>query len=125
LRRVASQYRSATRSCSVSACPQTSHISDSPSGTRRSIRSRAAVIRHHATQNQQLRGCGPAARERLRRSRQISASLHVDHVPKQADARLWLADFLAGAYVGAQLHAEAEPWDIAGAAHAIEVVTLP
>jgi hypothetical protein len=64
-------------------------------------------------------------RDRLRRSHQISTALRVDHVRKHVDARLWLADFRAGAYVGAELHAEAEPWDVAAAAHAIEVVTVP
>ena len=39
--------------------------------------------------------------------------------------RLWLADFLAGAYVGAALRDEAEPWVIVDSAHAIEVVTVP
>jgi hypothetical protein len=64
-------------------------------------------------------------RDRLRSSHRISMALRVDHVRKHADARLWLADFLAGAYVGAVLRGEAEPWVIVDSAHAIEVVTVP
>jgi hypothetical protein len=64
-------------------------------------------------------------RDRLRRSHQISATLRIDHVRKHVDARLWLADFLAGAYVGAALRDEAEPWSIVDRAHAIEVVSVP
>jgi hypothetical protein len=64
-------------------------------------------------------------RDRLRRSHQISTALRVGHVRKRIDARLWLADFLAGAYIGAALRNEAEPWTIVNAAHAIEVVSIP
>jgi hypothetical protein len=64
-------------------------------------------------------------RDRLRRSQHLTGGLHVDHLTKRADCRLWLADFVVGAYIGAELYAEAEPWDVIGAAHMIEVITLP
>jgi hypothetical protein len=64
-------------------------------------------------------------RDRLRSSHRISMALRGDHVRKHADARLWLADFLAGAYMGAALRDEAEPWAILDTAHAIEVVSIP
>jgi hypothetical protein len=64
-------------------------------------------------------------RDRLRRSQHLTGGLHVDHLTKRADCRLWLADFVAGAYIGAELHAEPEPWEVVGAAHMIEVITLP
>jgi hypothetical protein len=64
-------------------------------------------------------------RDRLRRSRQISSMLHIDHVPKRGDARLWLADLLAGAYVGAVVRGERQPWDILTGAHLIDVVSIP
>lgn len=64
-------------------------------------------------------------RDRLRRSKHLSGGLHVDHLTKRADCRLWLADFVAGAYIGAELYAEAEAWEVIGAAHMIEVITLP
>jgi hypothetical protein len=51
-------------------------------------------------------------RERLRRSHQISSAVRVDHARKRADGRLWLADFVAGAYFGALVHGDTEPWTI-------------
>jgi hypothetical protein len=63
-------------------------------------------------------------RDRLRRSKHLAGGLYVDHLTKRADRRLWLADFVAGAYIGAELYAEAEPWEVIGAAHMIEVITL-
>jgi hypothetical protein len=32
---------------------------------------------------------------------------------------------VAGAYIGGELYAEAEPWEAIGAAHMIEIITLP
>jgi len=35
------------------------------------------------------------SRDRLRRSQHLTGGLHVDHLTKRADCRLWLADFVA------------------------------
>ncbi|WP_143174507.1 hypothetical protein [Streptoalloteichus hindustanus] len=58
---------------------------------------------------------------RLQRSRQVNSPFRVVHVRKRQDERLWLADFVVGAYVSALLHDEPEPWDIITATHVIDV----
>jgi hypothetical protein len=60
-------------------------------------------------------------RDRLRRSRKISAGLRVDHAGK-TEPMLWLADFVASAYVGARYHGDMEPWDILNGSHTIDVI---
>jgi hypothetical protein len=63
-------------------------------------------------------------RDRLRRSRSITAALHIDHIRKQDDERLWLPDFIAGSYIGAVSDAGPEPWKILSESHLIEVIPL-
>lgn len=63
-------------------------------------------------------------RDRLRRSRSITAALHVDHARKQDDERLWLPDFIAGSYIGAVSDAGSEPWKIVSESHLTEVIPL-
>jgi hypothetical protein len=64
-------------------------------------------------------------RDRLRRSHRIDAAMPVDHKVKDADPGLWVADFIAGAYIAAHHHDEPEPWEILCAAHVIEVRHVP
>jgi hypothetical protein len=59
---------------------------------------------------------------RLRRSRHLTSDLRADHAPKAADPLLWVADFVAGSWVGAQYRDEVEPWRVLDEAHAIEVI---
>lgn len=63
-------------------------------------------------------------RDRLRRSRSITAAFHVDHARKQDDERLWLPDFIAGSYIGAVSDAGSEPWKIVSESHLTEVIPL-
>ncbi len=63
-------------------------------------------------------------RDRLRRSRSITADLHIDHARKREDERLWLPDFIAGSYIGALSGAGPEPWKIVSESHIIEVISL-
>ncbi|MBM7770349.1 hypothetical protein JOD54_000553 [Actinokineospora baliensis] len=60
-------------------------------------------------------------RERLRSSRRISTDFRVDHVGKSATPLVWLPDFVAGAYIAAMFHGEAEPWDILTTSHVVDV----
>lgn len=59
--------------------------------------------------------------ERLRRSRHLTGDLRVDHRRKALDPLLWVPDFVAGCWIGAQHHSEAEPWQILNTAHMIEI----
>lgn len=61
---------------------------------------------------------------RLRQNRTITGRMHIDYLRKREDERLWIADALVGAFVGARIHQEEEPWAILGAAHCIEVYEL-
>lgn len=63
-------------------------------------------------------------RDRLRRSRSITAILQVDHARKQDDERLWLPDFIAGSYIGSVSDAGSEPWKIVSESHFTEVIPL-
>ncbi|MFB9428227.1 hypothetical protein [Streptoalloteichus tenebrarius] len=58
----------------------------------------------------------------LQRSHQITSQLTIHHLRKRADERLWVADFVMGAYVSAHLHGEGEPWEVLTNAHVIDVV---
>lgn len=60
----------------------------------------------------------------LRRSHAITAQMHIDHVPKRQDERLWVADAIVSAYVASRCHAQAEPWGIITDQHAIDIVEL-
>jgi hypothetical protein len=62
-------------------------------------------------------------RDRLRRSRQITTELRVDHAGKSLPL-LWPADWIASAYVAAYVHDEQEPWTIINSAHLIEVIRM-
>lgn len=62
---------------------------------------------------------------RLRQSHRITATMRIDHVGKFGDERLWLADFLVGAYSAARLHDQPEPWEILTDSHVIDVVEDP
>ena len=59
----------------------------------------------------------------LRQSHLITAEMRIDHERKRADERLWLADFLVGSYLAAQLHDDPEPWHIITSAHVVDVIT--
>ncbi|MFI9380990.1 hypothetical protein [Kutzneria sp. NPDC052558] len=61
----------------------------------------------------------------LRQSHRITAQMRIDHERKRGDERLWLADFLVGSYLAAQLHNDPEPWEIITSAHVIDVITDP
>jgi hypothetical protein len=58
---------------------------------------------------------------RLRQSRHLTKALRVDHVPKTGDPLLWIPDFVAGCWIGAQYHSETGPWRILNEAHVIDV----
>lgn len=60
----------------------------------------------------------------LRRAHIINAQMHIDHVPKRQDERLWLADAIVSAFVAAQCHGQDEPWDILTSHHVIDIVDL-
>ncbi|WP_158892544.1 hypothetical protein [Amycolatopsis anabasis] len=60
-------------------------------------------------------------RDRLRRSRHITADLRVNHARKQTDPLLWIPDFVVGAWFSARYHQEAAPWATLSASHYIEV----
>ncbi|MGH3899653.1 MAG: hypothetical protein ACRDTA_15705 [Pseudonocardiaceae bacterium] len=62
-------------------------------------------------------------RDRLRRSRSLSAGLHVDHENKTAEPMTWVADFVVSSYLAAQQHGEQGPWEIVSDAHVIDIVT--
>lgn len=62
-------------------------------------------------------------RDRLRRSHHITAGLRVDHADKSTPM-LWLADWVASAYVAAHHHDEREPWDVINSAHLVEITTV-
>ncbi|MCP3798963.1 hypothetical protein NLX83_06815 [Allokutzneria sp. A3M-2-11 16] len=53
------------------------------------------------------------------------SEFRTEHLRKSFDERLWLADFLVGAYFASVLHDEPEPWDIITAAHVVDVITDP
>jgi len=63
---------------------------------------------------------------KLRASRTITTALQVDHLPKRGTGseRLWLADFVIGAYADALLRGAGESWEILTARHVIEVYEL-
>ncbi|GLW94662.1 hypothetical protein [Actinokineospora globicatena] len=63
-------------------------------------------------------------RERLRSSRRISTDFRVDHIAKSATALIWLPDFVAGAYIAARFHGEAEPWEMITTGHVVDVISL-
>jgi len=62
-------------------------------------------------------------RDRLRRSRSLSAKLWMDHETKTAELMTWVADFVVSSYMAAQHHGEQGPWSIISDAHVIEIVT--
>lgn len=62
-------------------------------------------------------------RDRLRRSRQITAALRINHGPKSLPL-LWPADWLASAYVAAHHHDDRGPWKIMSDAHVIDVMMV-
>jgi hypothetical protein len=62
-------------------------------------------------------------RDRLRRSRSLSAGLHVNHASKTAEPMTWVADFVVSSYLAAQQHGEREPWEVVSDAHVIDIVT--
>lgn len=57
----------------------------------------------------------------LRKSKEISRRLHVNHVLKSEDPLLWLADAFVSAYTLALTHAEHEPWAAMDQTHYVEV----
>lgn len=63
--------------------------------------------------------------DKLRRSRHLTVDLKIDHATKLADPLPWIADFVAGCWLGAYFHNELEPWDILNKAHVIEVTLKP
>jgi hypothetical protein len=62
-------------------------------------------------------------RDRLRRSRKISGEFRVGHAEKSLPL-LWLADFVASAYVGARYHGDLEPWNVITGAHIIDIIDV-
>jgi hypothetical protein len=64
-------------------------------------------------------------RDRLIKSRRLTAAMRVTHVPKHHDELLWVADFVASSYTTAVLHDQPEPWLALNAAHAIDVIIGP
>lgn len=62
-------------------------------------------------------------RDRLRRSRQITAQLRIDHAAKTTPL-LWPADWIASAYVAAYHHDESKPWEIINAAHLVDITEI-
>ena len=86
------------------------HLQHTERATRVVMESRQAGDRHDRR-----------TRDRLRRSHRIDATMPVDHKVKDADPVLWVADFIAGAYIAAHHHDEPEPWAILCAAHVIEI----
>jgi hypothetical protein len=58
---------------------------------------------------------------RLRQTRTITSHMHIDYLRKREDERLWIADALVGAFVGARVHQEDGPWALLDAAHYIDV----
>jgi len=90
------------------------HLQHTEHATRVVMESRQAGDRHDRR-----------VRDRLRRSHRIDAAMPVDHRVKDADPCLWVADFIAGAYIAAHHHDDLEPWEILCAAHVIEVRTVP
>ena len=60
--------------------------------------------------------------DRLRRSRHVTSTLRLDHASETAAPLTWIADFLIGAYVCAELHDDPEAWEILNHAHAIDVL---
>ena len=90
------------------------HLQHTEQATRVVVESRQAGDRHDRR-----------VRDRLRRSHRIDAAMPVDHKVKDADPILWVADFIAGAYIAAHHHDEHEPWEILCAAHVIEVRHVP
>jgi hypothetical protein len=61
---------------------------------------------------------------RLRRSRQVTAALRVDHSIKVAEPLLWVADYIAGCWVSAMYHGQPEPWELLDSALVIDVEFL-
>jgi hypothetical protein len=51
--------------------------------------------------------------------------LVIRHLPKANDERLWLADFVIGAYMDAELRGATEPWEIISTAQCIDVRIEP
>ena len=65
-------------------------------------------------------------RDHLRRSRQISATLRVEHIGKHGgDPLVWIPDFIIGSYIAAEHHQQREPWNILNDAHIIDVANKP
>lgn len=62
-------------------------------------------------------------RDRLRRSRQITAALRMDHANKSTPM-LWPADWIASSYIAAHHHHEHEAWDIINAGHLVEITEI-
>ena len=60
--------------------------------------------------------------DRLRRSHQVTGALRLNHAAKAAAPLTWIADFLIGAYVCAELHDDPQAWEILNQAHAIDVL---
>lgn len=60
--------------------------------------------------------------DRLRRSHHVTGALRLDHATKASAPLTWIADFLIGAYVCAELHNDPEVWEIINQAHAIDVL---
>lgn len=61
--------------------------------------------------------------DRLRRSRQITEAFRIDHADK-SEPMLWLADFVASAYVAAHYRDQRKPWEILSGAHCVDVVEV-
>jgi hypothetical protein len=60
--------------------------------------------------------------DRLRRSRHVTGALRLNHASKAAAPLTWIADFLIGSYVCAELHDDPQAWKILNQAHAIDVL---
>lgn len=63
-------------------------------------------------------------RARLRGSRSIGDDFSLEHVSRQVDELVWLADLLVGAFMARERRGLTEPWELLEAARPIEVTWL-
>lgn len=64
-------------------------------------------------------------RARLRGSRSLGDALQLEHVAKDRDELLWLADLVVGAFGAHERRGFSEPWELFDEARPIEVTWLP
>jgi len=60
--------------------------------------------------------------DRLRRSHQVTGALRLDHATKASAPLTWIADFVIGAYVCAELHNDPATWETLNQVHVIDVL---